>query len=224
MSGGFLEGLIRSLFGAGGPPSGRVTRVDPQETPSWKRFAAGPPSDDYVGRVTTARQSLLDDDYRRALTAVGLAKGTDVSVAFLKAALKGVDWPKGIALRKFGDQISREELKDLGYRPNLILTHQCWEILTDEGRKDPVHSTQAIVSEIEARSAHLRKMGNARLAVGNDAMIQVYANNMASGPCSACTALAANPVPLSLAPSGPLPSCPHPDQCALHWRTIYSPD
>lgn len=68
------------------------------------------------------------------------------------------------------------------------------------------------------------RVSRVRSVMGNDTMIQVYANNMAAGPCSACTALAANPVPLSLAPSGPLPSCPHPDQCALHWRTIYSPD
>lgn len=73
----------------------------------------------------------------------------------------------------------------------------------------------------DALNAHERRVARTREAMGDEAMIQVVANTMAAGPCEACQRLAAKPVPLSMAPSGPLPECPHPDQCVLHWRTHY---
>lgn len=71
---------------------------------------------------------------------------------------------------------------------------------------------------------HRKKVDDRIEIFGPEVMVQVYANNMLAGPCDSCIALAKRPVPISLAPSGPLPDCPHPDQCALWWRSIYNPD
>ena len=210
-----LRWLVRLLQ----PKEVPSARAYPPSEPSWKKYAGGAPSSDYLGRVTSARQSLVAEDYRHALTHLGLSEGSDADIAFLRGALSGVEWPKGITIRKHGTPLTKDELKSLGYRSNLILSRECLAVLSEQGRRDPVESTQFIVSAVESRVAFLRQMANTLSAVGSDTMIQVYANTMAAGPCAACTAIAAKPVPLTMAPSGPLPECPHPDQCQLFWRT-----
>jgi len=84
-----------------------------------------------------------------------------------------------------------------------------------EGPKVVDRSTIPLPSDPHARRVH-----RTRDAMGDDAKVLVYANNMAAGPCPACLNLAKNPILLFKAPSGPLPSCPHPDQCVLHWRVV----
>ncbi|WP_155738158.1 hypothetical protein [Sphingobium yanoikuyae] len=201
-----------------------VISISLHSEPSWKKHAGHGPSGDYLSRAANARRALSDTDYLEIISSLGLAHPTQASIDFLKAGLLGVDWPKGITLRRHGSQIPKEELKALGYRANLVLSRECWAILSDKGRGDPVESTQFIVSAIESRVAFHRRMGSVSAAMGDDAMVQVIPNNTASGSCAACVALASEPIPLAQAPSGPLPSCPHPDQCVLHWRTIYRPD
>lgn len=60
---------------------------------------------------------------------------------------------------------------------------------------------------------------------GRDVRVKVTANKMAAGPCTGCLALenaewhTAREVPLM-----PLSTCPHPDQCAGHYRMVLNLD
>lgn len=72
--------------------------------------------------------------------------------------------------------------------------------------------------------AALRDIARIREACGADAQVQVHANSMAAGPCAACLEMASEPIPLGSAPTGPLPECPHPDQCVLRFHVVISFD
>jgi len=155
-------------------------------------------------------QLVTDDDYRNALTQDGLSYGRDEDIAFMKAALDGVEWPKGITLRKHGEPIGKDDLRVLGYRANLILSRECLAILTAKGRKYPLDAAQFIVSALEGTKANKCRLFRTRQAMGANAMIQVIANNMAAGPCAACLAFATRSAPLSMEQLGPLPENPAP--------------
>lgn len=70
------------------------------------------------------------------------------------------------------------------------------------------------------RSTAQRQIDRIRNVFGDGARIQVHPNNMAAGPCRGCIELSREPIPLSRAPLGPLPECPHPDQCVLLFRSV----
>lgn len=157
-----------------------------------------------------------DLDYEIALTQSGFGSASPDSVQFLKAALDGIEWPKGSDLRRYSTQLSRDEVVALGYRSNVVLSGDFLAILTEAGRADPVHAAQAIVSALLSRRAVRRSIERAKAA--GLSHCKVIPNNMAAGPCTACLELSKRVIPLDDAPLGPLPECPHPDQCVLRFR------
>lgn len=161
-----------------------------------------------------------DEDYATALAQSSYSVASPENINFLKAALDGEEWPKGITLRKHGQQLTKDELRALGLRANTILSRECLDILTPSGREDPIHTTQAIVSALLNKRAAKQSLANGSHLFDDGSRIQVYANNTAAGPCPSCLALAEKPVPRSMAPMGPLLDCPHPDQCVLRYRSL----
>lgn len=162
----------------------------------------------------------VDEDIRIALTQSGYAYGATEHITFVKSALRDEEWPRGITLRRLGRQLSKEELRSLGYRPNLQITAECLALLTDKGRANPTESTQFIVSAANMRRSSRRDIAQAK-RVGIRS-VKVFPNNMASGPCPACRALSRTVVKIDDAPCGPLSDCPHPDQCVLHWQSQFN--
>lgn len=164
-----------------------------------------------------------DLDYMLGLRLHGMSDGEPDHVAFVHAAIDHIDWPKPIDLRRHGEQLSPDALREMGLRANSVLTHEFLAILNEQGRADPIQAANLIYRGVFGLAAHGERMARTVAAIGDAAMVQVIANNMAAGPCPACIKLARRPIPLSQAPSGPLPDCPHPTQCVLHWSVIYDP-
>lgn len=169
--------------------------------------------------ATRPPPTLLGEDVLVALTQEGLSYGRAEDVAFVKAAVSGVEWPTGMHLRKHGALLSKDDLRAQGYRANLILSHECLAILTDKGREYPADAAQFIVSALNGRRSARTQIDNCR-AVGLG-RVEVYANSMAAGACKGCRALARKAIPLDEAPLGPLAECPHPSQCILIFRGVF---
>lgn len=169
-----------------------------------------------TGNRAASRQ-VLREDIRASLAQDGLAYDTSDAIDFVEAALFGSgEWPRGVDLRRHGTLLTKSELKQLGYRANLILTSECLAILTDKGRERPTDSSQFIVSSLMLRTSNRAHI--ARAKSGGLSLAQVIPNSTASGPCAACMEISSRLIPIEKAPIGPLPSCPHPSQCVLHIR------
>lgn len=195
----------------------------PKATPRDDRPVAisFPSGHDHEARmVAKTREALSQAGISDALSHEGLANTTPAAVQFVREALWDAPFPKGIDIRRSGDLLSKDELRERGIRANAICSRQYYGILTEAGRADPVSAAQQIVSRLTgAHSSHVR-LTAAAAAMGGNARIRVYENRMAAGPCPACIKLASKTQPISKAPTGPLEGCPHPSQCALHWHVV----
>ena len=140
---------------------------------------------------------MRDDDIFAALTQDGLSSGRPADIAFVRAALVGKMWPKGIDLRRDRDRFD--------------------EILSTKGAADPIGAAQNIVSALFSRIA-ARKSRDRAIGAGIEWVVLVP-NNKLAGPCPACLSAAKSPIPISQAPLGPLPGCPHPSECATRFRS-----
>jgi len=105
-------------------------------------------------------------------------------------------------------------------RANAICSIEIFEAMTPEARADAVFSAQSIVTALMSWQSAAGKIERTLQAMGPGTRIKVHPNKMAAGPCAACLKLSSEAQPLSAAPMGPLPACPHPDQCVLHWRAL----
>ena len=161
---------------------------------------------------------LPDDEVRTALVQTGLCHGRDADVAFVKAAIGGTAFAKGIDLRRHGTQIDKPTLKAMKVRPTAMLTAEYLAILTPAGLADQIEAAQFLTSAYQSRIAGTNALGRAEHA-GLE-FVEVIPNNMAAGPCTACLKMAETPVPVAEAPTGPLPECPHPTQCVIYTRPI----
>lgn len=166
------------------------------------------------------RRALSDSNIARALSKTEIAPPSDANIRMIRDALWDQIFPTGLALRKAGRKMSREELNARGMRGNTICSIEVYEALSNQAKADPVAATQSLVTAIMGWQAGHDRISGAAAAAGQDAKIIVYPNKMAAGPCPACIRLGSKPQPLSAAPNGPLASCPHPDQCNLLWRTL----
>lgn len=151
---------------------------------------------------------------------LGLSEGAPSHVAFVKAAIHHLDWPKPIDLRRHGKRLGADELRKMGLRANTVITREFLDILTDEGREDPVEAAHAIYRGIFGSTANSGQLARTAAAMGSNAKVKVTPNTMAAGPCPACIALSKKLIPIERAPAGPLPGCPHPSQCKLHWQAV----
>lgn len=153
-----------------------------------------------------------------ALTRSGWSRGTDSDVDFFLAAVGSDPFAKPIDLRRHGMLMAADELRQLGLRANTVVSREFMAILTDKGRAQPIEAAHHIMSMSYTLRAGARARANQ--AAAGISMVQVIPNSMAAGPCAACLALSKSPIPLSSAPDGPLPECPHPDQCKLFTRSV----
>ncbi len=169
-----------------------------------------------------AKEQPSDDGHRIALTQDGLSHGRDEDLAFVRAALDGNQYARGVDLRRHGTPASAERLRQLGIRSNAIMSEEFLAILTDKGLSDPIEAAHAIASACLSRAAQTEAISRADHA--GITMVEVIPNNMAAGPCQACLKLAEKPIPIEQAPLGPLPGCPHPGQCKLWTRSLVSFD
>lgn len=163
---------------------------------------------------------LPDEEVRAALVQTGLCHGRDEDVAFVKAAIGETTFAKGIDLRRHGTQLDKQTLKAMKVRTTAMLTAEYLAILTPAGLVDPIEAAQVLVSAHQGRIAGTNALGRAEHA--GVKFVEVIPNNMAAGPCAACLKMAVKPVPIAEAPSGPLPECPHPSQCAIRTRSVVS--
>ena len=124
-------------------------------------------------KPSTKGVDLTENDCRTALTQDGLSNGTDDDIEFLKSALIGQDQPKGLSLRKFGAALTADEIRGLGYRANLVLSHECLAILTPKGRSDSAESAQFIVSAVTSRAAKRRDILRQIDALGPGTMVRI---------------------------------------------------
>jgi len=156
---------------------------------------------------------LTNEDSHAALTQSGLSYGRDSDIAFVRRAIA-----KGSELRKTGTPLDGQRLKHLGYRRNVIITTEFLDILTEKGCAEPRRASQCIMSAYQSKIACLNRIGRMRHAGISE--VRVLPNNMAAGPCPACLSLSERDMPIEQAPSGPLPGCPHPDQCFILFRSV----
>jgi hypothetical protein len=161
---------------------------------------------------------LTDDDARTALTQAGLSHGRDADIAFVRRAIGGNSFAKGIDLRRCGEPAPIETLRELKVRANAVLTVEYLAILTAKGLADPIETAQFLVSAYQSRLAGTNAIG--RAAHTGIKRVAVIPNTMAAGPCAACMMLSRHPIPAADAPTGPLPECPHPTQCQLRTRAV----
>lgn len=160
-----------------------------------------------------------EDDLRQALMQTGLCRGRDEDITFVQAAIGGNLLAKGIDLRRHGTQIDKPTLKALGVRPSVMLTAEYLAILTRVGLEDPIEAAQSLTSAYLGCIVGTNALGRAEHA--GVSMVAVIPNNMAAGPCAACLKMAEKPVPIAMAPTGPLPECPHPTQCVIRCKSIF---
>lgn len=139
-------------------------------------------------------------------------------LAFVKAAIGGTAFPKGIDLRRHGTQLNKATLKRMKVRPTAMLTAEYLAILTPAGLAAPIEAARFLVSAYQGRIAATNALGRAEHA--DVEFVEVIPNNMAAGPCAACLKMAEKPVPIAEAPAGPLPNCPHPTQCVIRTRSL----
>lgn len=165
-----------------------------------------------------AATDLSDDQIRRALTQGGLSHGRDRDIAFVRQAIGGKPFAKGIDLRKSGIPAPIERLCELGLRSNAVASVEYLSILSDTGLTNPIEAAQFITSAYQRQLSEINASGRRRHA--GIRRVRVVPNNMAAGPCAACLKLAQRDIPASEAPIGPLPECPHPSQCSLHVRAV----
>ncbi len=161
---------------------------------------------------------LADDDVRTLLIEAGLSHGTDADIAFVRRAIGDNPFAKGIDLRRCGEPVPIEKLRELKVRPNAILTVDYLTILTAKGLADPIETAQFLVSAYQSRLAGTNALG--RAAHAGIERVEVIPNTMAAGPCAACLKLSRHPIPAADAPIGPLPECPHPTQCQLGTKAV----
>lgn len=162
--------------------------------------------------------SLPDDEAKIALTESGLSHGRKQDIAFVRSVMEGVEFAKGIDLRKKGYPINAQRKAELGLRANTIVSEDYLSILTAKGLADPVESAQFIASAYSSRLASLNNIGRMRHA--GIKKIRVVPNNMAAGPCAHCLAAAERDLPVDEAPVGSFAGCPHPSQCVIWIRSI----
>lgn len=153
-----------------------------------------------------------------ALTRSGWSRGTDSDVDFFLAAVGNDSFAKPIDLRRHGMLMAADELRQLGLRANTVISREFMAILTEKGRAEPIEAAHCILRMFTELRAGVRRRESQTSA--GISMVQVIPNPMAAGPCAACLALARAPIPVSSAPDGPLPDCPHPDQCSLRTRSV----
>lgn len=162
---------------------------------------------------------LSDEDARDAVTQSGLCLGRNADIATIHQLFLENPIPTGLDLRKTGNRIDAAGLRERALRGNVILSFECWEMLSPEGQRDPINSAQFIMS---AYARRLRGRNDIARAIHSGvSQALVYPNNTAAGPCKACIALSACPIPIEQAPCGPLPECPHPNQCNLWHRSVF---
>lgn len=161
-----------------------------------------------------------DEEVCAALAQTGLCHGRDEDVAFVKAAIAGIAFAKGIDLRRYGTQLDKPTLQAMKVRPTAMLTAEYLAILTPAGLADPIEAAQFLTSAYLSQIAGTIALGRAEHA--GVEFVEVIPNNMAAGPCAACLKMAEKPVPIAEAPTGPLPECPHPTQCAIITRSVFS--
>lgn len=159
-----------------------------------------------------------DEAVRAVLVQTGLCHGRDEDVAFVKAAIGGTAFAKGIDLRRHGTQLDKPTLKAMKVRPTAMLTAEYLAILTPAGLADPIEAAQLLTTAYLGQMAGTNALS--RAAHAGIEFVEVIPNTMAAGPCSACRKIAEKPVPVAEAPIGPLPDCPHPTQCNLSFRSI----
>ncbi len=167
-----------------------------------------------------AKEQTSDDGHRIALTQDGLIHGRDEDLAFVRAALDGNQYARGVDLRRHGTPASEDRLRQLGVRSNAIMSEEFLGILTNKGLSDPFEAAHVIASAYFGRVAQTKAINRATDA--GITMVEVIPNNMAAGPCHACLKLAKKPIPIEQAPIGPLPDCPHPTQCKLWTQSVLS--
>lgn len=173
-------------------------------------------------RFAPFRESTMDEEAVAlgALKCGGYSKARQCDVDMLLSVVRADRFATGLSLRKTGQRMSPEAVTALGFRSSLIMTEEFWDSLTVLGRADPRSAAQSIVSAYWAIVAHDRQLRQGLRVFGSDAMVQIYPNNTLAGPCQACIELAKKPVPWTEAPAGPLPRCPHPEECSLTWRFV----
>lgn len=161
-----------------------------------------------------------DEEVRAALVQTGLCRGRDEDVAFVKAAIGGTTFAKGIDLRCHGTQVDKPTLKAMKVRPTAMLTAEYLAILTPAGLADPIEAAQFLTSAYLSQVAGTNALGRAEHA--GFEFVEVIPNNTAAGPCPACLKMAEKPVPVAEAPTGPLSECPHSTQCVIRTRPVFS--
>lgn len=166
--------------------------------------------------------ALQPDNVRYVLSLLRYCEPTDANVCFVTEALR--DGGNGMQLRTHGKLMDPDTLAENGMRRNVKCSVPFYAMLNDRGRSDPINAARAIASMIGEIAAKERNIANTVSALGKNCKVEVIPNTMAAGPCHACTDLAKAPIPIQQAPRCALPSCPHPEQCYLHFRSVLAFD
>lgn len=161
---------------------------------------------------------LTNDDARDAVVRSGLCTGSNDAIALIQSVANNIEFATGLDLRKAGVRIDKDGLKARGLRTNVILTFECWELLTPKGQRDPIAAAQFILSAYMGRLHWRNGIGRAQHAGVKE--VRIVPNNMAAGPCGACLLLSTRTFAIQEAPVCPLKECPHPDQCATRFRSV----
>lgn len=158
----------------------------------------------------------------RALRISGVSHGQQCDAQFVLNAIGHLPWFNGLDIRRYGDKLPKERLREIGVRANSIVTQQYMDILNEQGVKDPVGAAESI--------AYVVRVGLDWLATIRpwedhepDRMMSIRPSEMAVGPCPAAIEAAEEPIPRKSAKPLPLEACIHPAQCGCRYL-FYAPE
>lgn len=161
---------------------------------------------------TPSHQLLREAAISRALRICGVSHCRDSDFTQVAEATRNVEWITGLHIRRYGDKLSKDEVKSAGARGNSIISRQFMDILNDAGRDHPM-----LAADILANSINLGIASGAYLADRAGEPLEFFPSNMASGPCSRSAMIGNCTIARSEADLLPLEGCDRIDQCACRY-------
>lgn len=204
---------VRGLFPAlAGPASrSRLRKESPTHNAiTWASQLTSRPSS--VFSESPSRRLLREMSITRSLRVCPLTRSADDAFAHVAEATRDKEWIYGLDIRRLGDRLSKDEVKAAGARGNAILSRQFLDILTEQGRDNPMVAADVLAAMIN------RGIDSAYYLTDPSARVVVEASNMASGPCAAVVPLDGAEIAAASASLFPLDACTHPQQCACRYR------
>ena len=162
-----------------------------------------------------SKEMIREAAISRALAISGVSLNTDKNFAFLSIATRDVEWITGLTIRRHGDRLSKDELRSLKVRANVIMTSQFIAVLNERGATEPMVAADAIAWIINAGISSAECIFSQSDRQGRVKFQPVHYH---ADPCQAALAVGEIVVHKSDATILPLLGCSHPERCWCRYR------